>query len=104
MYRFNFDITRLLFSDDLIRTIAFVAGSGGSLFKNVYCDLKVTGEASHHEILDFIHNGSSVLITNHSNSERGFLWKFKELFAAKLENPAVQIIVSTKDADPLKVY
>lgn len=91
-------------SENFIQTVAFVAGSGGSLLKNVFCDLKVTGEASHHEILDSIHNGSSVVLTNHSNSERGFLWKFKEILASKLKNPSVEIVVSTKDADPLNVY
>ena len=89
--------------DDRVHTVAFVAGSGGSLLKNVFCDLKITGEASHHEVLDSVHNGSSVVLTNHSNSERGFLLKFKEILASKLKNPSVKIVVSTKDADPLNV-
>lgn len=72
--------------------------------KHIHCDLKVTGEASHHEVLDSIHKGSSVILTNHSNSERGFLWKFKEILASKLNNPSVQIVVATTDMDPLKVF
>lgn len=94
----------MYFIDEEIKTIAVVAGSGGSLLKNIYCDLKITGEASHHEVLDSIHNGASVIVTNHSNSERGFLLKFKEILASLLNNPNISIIVSNTDSDPLKVY
>ncbi|XP_065200996.1 NIF3-like protein 1 isoform X2 [Planococcus citri] len=87
-----------------IKTIAFVAGSGGSVMKNIHCDLKITGEASHHEVLDSVHNGASVILTNHSNSERGFLAKFKEILGSLLNNSCVSIVVSKTDSDPLKVF
>lgn len=73
------------------------------MLKNVDCDLKVTGEASHHEVLDCVHNGSSVILTNHSNSERGFLQQFKQILATKLNDPNVKISVSETDSDPLSV-
>lgn len=81
-----------------------MAGSGGSMLKSMHCDLKITGEASHHEVLDSVHNGGSVILTNHSNSERGFLTKFKEILASALNNSCVSIFVSSTDSDPLKVF
>ncbi|XP_077302911.1 NIF3-like protein 1 [Arctopsyche grandis] len=84
-----------------IKSVALCAGSGSSLLRSIRADLYLTGEMSHHDVLDAIHNGASVILTNHSNSERGFLSKF----APKLEemlNKQVQIMISTNDCDPLK--
>lgn len=39
----------------------------------VFTWLLLTGEMSHHEVLDAVHKGSHVILTRHSNSERGFL-------------------------------
>ena len=33
----------------------------------------LTGEMSHHEVLDAVHAGTTVILAEHSNSERGFL-------------------------------
>lgn len=35
--------------------------------------IEYTGEMSHHEVLDAVHKGIHVILTRHSNSERGFL-------------------------------
>jgi putative NIF3 family GTP cyclohydrolase 1 type 2 len=62
----------------------------------------VTGEMLHHDILDAVHKGTSVILTNHSDSERGFL---KDVFAKELTSMlknAVAISVSKEDEDPLK--
>ena len=87
-----------------MQTIAFVAGSGGTTLKNTASDLKVTGEATHHDILDTIHHGGSIVLAGHSNSERGFLWKFKDVLASMLNNPFVQIVISSRDVDPVLIY
>lgn len=63
--------------------------------------LCILGEMGHHEVLDAVHNGVSVILTNHSNSERGFLRKFAPKFEEML-NKQVQIMISTNDHDPLK--
>lgn len=86
--------------ETMINTIALCAGSGGSVLKDVPADLYITGEMSHHEVLDAVHSGTNVILTNHSNSERGFLTKFKEIIGGKL--PDVEFIVSEQDEDPLK--
>ncbi|XP_037936793.1 NIF3-like protein 1 [Teleopsis dalmanni] len=83
-----------------IKKVAVCAGSGASLLKGVEADLYVTGEMSHHELLDANHKKTSVILCNHSNSERGFLQVFKEQFN-KILNNECEIFVSQKDKDPL---
>lgn len=56
----------------------------------------------HHDVLDAIHKGTSVILTNHSDSERGFL----KIFASNLTNmlnKSVLVHVSENDIDPLKI-
>lgn len=54
----------------------------------------------HHDVLDAAQKGISVILTNHSDSERGFLKVFAGDFASKLDNK-VSVIVSECDKDPL---
>lgn len=87
----------------IVKTIAVCAGSGGSLLRKHKADLWITGELSHHEVLDAVHHGTSVILCEHSNSERGFLIDvFVEKLTTILENQ-VQVEVSKKDKDPLVV-
>ena len=39
----------------------------------LYLAFLLPGEMSHHEVLDAVHRGTHVILTRHSNSERGFL-------------------------------
>lgn len=57
-------------SDKPISTIAVCAGSGSSVFAGVQADLYLTGELAHHETLAYKAAGSSVIVTNHTNTER----------------------------------
>lgn len=57
---------------------------------------------SHHEVLDAVSNGTSVILSEHSNSERGFLAVFRERLSAHLPDP-VTVIISQNDRDPLQV-
>jgi len=88
--------------DAMIESVAICAGSGGSLLKNVKADLYLTGEMSHHEALDAVHHGTSVVLCEHSNTERGFLSKWKDVLQNALGED-VDIIVSQSDRDPLLV-
>uniref|UniRef100_A0A8C8VR97 NIF3-like protein 1 n=1 Tax=Pelusios castaneus TaxID=367368 RepID=A0A8C8VR97_9SAUR len=63
---------------------------------------KTLGEMSHHEVLDAVANGRSVILCEHSNTERGFLSELRDMLATHLENK-INIIVSEKDRDPLQV-
>jgi dinuclear metal center YbgI/SA1388 family protein len=88
-------------SPSLVKSVAMCAGSGASVFKGVKADLFLTGELSHHEVLALVAAGACVLLTEHSNSERGYLPVLKRKIEAGC--PGVQVLVSTVDADPLRV-
>ncbi|KAL0841989.1 hypothetical protein ABMA28_014210 [Loxostege sticticalis] len=86
--------------DDTVSTIGLCAGSGGSVLKGVSADLYLTGEMLHHDVLDAAQKGISVILTNHSDSERGFLRIFSSNLEKRLDNQ-VQVFVSKLDKDPL---
>ncbi|XP_051968591.1 NIF3-like protein 1 [Xyrauchen texanus] len=88
--------------DSMVRTVAVCAGSGASVIQGVKADLYVTGEMSHHEVLDAVSKGTSVILSDHSNSERGFLAIFKERLNAQLGD-TVSVAISQRDRDPLQV-
>jgi len=83
-----------------VNTVGICAGSGGSLLRGLQVDLVITGEMSHHELLDFNHNGTTVLLCNHSNSERGYLREFLLKLNDGLQG-ACELLISEKDKDPL---
>ncbi|XP_026742497.1 NIF3-like protein 1 isoform X3 [Trichoplusia ni] len=83
-----------------IKTVALCAGSGSSVLKGAVADLYLTGEMLHHDVLDAAQKGISVILTNHSDSERGFLKVFSNNFQNLLNNE-VQVFVSKLDKDPL---
>lgn len=86
----------------LVRTIAICAGSGGGVFKGVKADLFYTGELSHHEALYFTETGSSVVVCNHSNTERAYLAVMKEKLAKELADAEIEI--SAVDKDPYETW
>ena len=93
-------------SESMVTSIAVCAGSGGSVLRDVFgtVDLVVTGEMSHHEVLDAKFNGTSVILTEHSNSERKFLTEFKSTVENIKLLPNCELLISELDKDPLDVY
>lgn len=87
------------YTDSKINSAAAVAGSGASLLRGVKADLYLTGEMSHHDLLDAVHDNVTVVLANHSNTERSYL----KVFAGKLleELPQLTVHVSKVDRDPL---
>jgi len=85
-----------------VSSVGVCAGSGGSVLAAAQVDLILTGEMSHHEVLDFVHRGVSVILTDHSNTERGFHSYIRGELEKLLDNK-VEIHVSTVDKDPLEV-
>lgn len=59
---------------------------------------------SHHDVLDAVHNNVSVILCNHSNSERGYLKEFKDTLGKLLNDNSIEILLSETDADPLVTY
>ncbi|XP_068263753.1 NIF3-like protein 1 [Nyctibius grandis] len=88
--------------DSPVKKAALCAGSGSSVLKGMEADLYLTGEMSHHDVLDAVANGISVILCEHSNTERGFLSELRDMLAVHLQNK-INIIVSEKDRDPLQV-
>uniref|UniRef100_A0A452HFY4 NIF3-like protein 1 n=1 Tax=Gopherus agassizii TaxID=38772 RepID=A0A452HFY4_9SAUR len=85
-----------------VKVAAVCAGSGSSVLQGVEADLYLTGEMSHHEVLDAVARGISVILCEHSNTERGFLSELRDMLATHLENK-ITVIVSERDRDPLQV-
>lgn len=85
-----------------VNSIAVCAGSGGSVLKGCEgVDLYLTGEMSHHEVLDAVQRGISVVLCDHSHTERGYL----ETFAERLRHEAhgVNVHISDRDLGPLTI-
>jgi putative NIF3 family GTP cyclohydrolase 1 type 2 len=85
-----------------IARVAVCSGAGGSLFERVSgVDLFVTGEMRHHDVLAKLRAGASVILSEHTHTERGFLPELArtlvELAAGELD-----VVVSARDADPLQ--
>ncbi|XP_075687053.1 phosphoribosylformylglycinamidine synthase isoform X3 [Rhinoderma darwinii] len=85
-----------------VRVMAVCAGSGSSVLSGVPADLYLTGEMSHHEVLDAVADGRSVILCEHSNSERGYLRELGAQITQCLEGK-VEVVVSQTDRDPLLV-
>ncbi|XP_075034897.1 NIF3-like protein 1 [Mixophyes fleayi] len=85
-----------------VSTMAVCAGSGSSILAGVPSDLYLTGEMSHHEVLDAVAEGHSVILCEHSNSERGYLRDLCSQIAETLEGK-VEVALSQADRDPLLV-
>jgi len=88
---------------NMVGSIACCAGSGGGLLRDVCADVYVTGEMSHHECLDAVSNGRTVVLCEHSNTERGFLRQSLKNTLMKLLDGKVDVLVSDVDKDPLVI-
>ncbi|OAG30787.1 hypothetical protein NEIG_00271 [Nematocida sp. ERTm5] len=64
--------------------------------------LIITGESSHHDLLYFQRMNVSVIVLEHSRSERGFLPILYTHIKALL--PSADIYISQKDKDPIEFY
>jgi dinuclear metal center YbgI/SA1388 family protein len=85
-----------------IARIALCAGAGGSLFEKVHAaDLFVTGEMRHHDVLAKLRAGSSVILSEHTHTERGFLPEFGRRLQG-LADGQLEVLVSERDRDPLR--
>ncbi len=86
-----------------IHSAAVCAGAGGSVFQHVESiDLLLTGEMRHHDILARVAAGTSVILADHSNTERGYLPHLAKWLADALGGD-VKVIVSSADSEPLKI-
>lgn len=88
---------------ELIRSVVVAGGSGSSIFTHgPRADLYVTGECGHHEVLACLRRGSSLLLTEHSTSERGYLAVYRERLL-QLVGQNLSIQLAEADVEPLVV-
>ena len=64
------------------------------------CELFLTGEMRHHDVLAAQAGGCAVVLAGHTNTERGYMKVLRKRLQRAL--PALDVTVSRKDADPLK--
>ncbi|CAH8827022.1 unnamed protein product [Trichobilharzia szidati] len=99
--------------DHPIQTVAVCAGSGGSLLCQtplaLTADLFITGELSHHDRLEAVSRGISVILAGHSVTERGFfkdrfIPDFRQLLAtipsSGPDSPHLELLISDVDHEP----
>lgn len=84
--------------------IGLCPGAGGSLLGPAIdqgCQLFLTGELRHHDVLDAQARGCTVVLAGHTNTERGYLKPLRRRLSDML--PEMTVVVSKRDADPLRV-
>jgi dinuclear metal center YbgI/SA1388 family protein len=90
-------------SGEPIESVAVCAGSGrGLLARATQSDLYLTGELGHHDVLFALSRGASVVLAEHSSSERGYL----AVLADRLKQRAkgdIEVLVSEADRDPVEL-
>lgn len=85
-----------------VRSVALCAGAGGKLFESVGAvDLLWTGEMRHHDVLERVATGTSVVLCDHTNTERGYLVRMAARLAGAV--PELDVGVSARDHEPLVV-
>ncbi|MCK4873465.1 MAG: Nif3-like dinuclear metal center hexameric protein [Phycisphaerales bacterium] len=88
-----------------IQTIGVCPGSGGSLLQTAIdqgCELFVTGEMRHHDVLSAAIQGCSVILAGHTNTERGYLPIYKDLIVERC--PDITVHISEADRTALLTY
>jgi dinuclear metal center YbgI/SA1388 family protein len=88
---------------EAVQRVAVCAGSGGAVFAGLPgFDLYVTGEMRHHDVLSKVAAGSSVVLAEHTNSERGYLPRLSARLLG-LTDGEVEVRISACDRDPLSI-
>ena len=84
-----------------IESLAVCPGAGGSMLSILDdVDLVITGEMRHHDVLGLNARGISVILTEHTNCERGFLTRYRAQLIEQMTE-TVQWRIAKSDKDPL---
>jgi dinuclear metal center YbgI/SA1388 family protein len=96
-------IARAPGSPSTVTHIGVVCGAGtaqASIARAEGCEVFITGEMKHHEVLEATNCGMSIILAGHTATERGYLPRLARRLADAL--PAMEFRVSTADTDPLR--
>jgi len=83
--------------------IGLSAGAGGSLLQTAIdrdCQVFITGEMRHHDVLAAQARGCTVILAGHTSTERGYLSILQNRLAEMLAG--AEVLVSKRDVDPLE--
>ena len=100
----NIEQLRIATTNDLdteIQTAACCAGSGFDSLSIFQVDLWLTGEMKHHDILHAQSRGISVILAEHTRTERGYLPLLKNKLASALGDD-IDIRVAKNDRCPIR--
>jgi dinuclear metal center YbgI/SA1388 family protein len=91
------------------RVIGACAGAGGGLVDEAItqgCDVYLTGEMRHHDVMAAIARGLTLLLPGHTNTERGYLPHYRERILAGLDGrlDAGAIMLSERDRASFDVW
>lgn len=87
-----------------VSVIGVCPGAGAELVSAAAkdgCELFVTGEMKHHEVIAALDQGVGVILGEHTSTERGYLPRL----ASRLEHalPGLRVTCSVSDTDPVRV-
>jgi dinuclear metal center YbgI/SA1388 family protein len=86
----------------VVSRIGVVPGAGASVANTAVserCQVFVTGEMKHHDVVAATAAGMSVVLAGHTSTERGFLPRLKERLERAV--PGVAFFLSREDREPL---
>lgn len=94
--------------DAAVTTVGVVPGAGGSMLglaRSEKCEVFVTGEMKHHDVLEALHSGMSVILAGHTNTERGYLARLAGRLRGMLDDGGAGVTVhpAREDRDPLVI-
>ena len=85
-------------------TCGVCVGAGGSMLAGAIsqgCQVFLTGEMRHHDVLAAQAAGCTVLIAGHTNTERGYLKLLRKRLRLALPKTA-EVTIARRDGDPLR--
>ena len=85
-----------------VRRVALCAGAGGSTLDHTDADALVTGEMKHHDLLAANARGVTVILSEHTHTERGYLPVLKKRLARELPDD-VSLLIARTDRDPVSL-
>lgn len=85
-----------------IASVAVCAGAGMAALESVRADAYVTGEMKHHDVLNAVARGTTVILSEHTHTERGYLPILRKRLS-KVTGGCVDIRVARADRDPIRL-
>jgi len=92
-------------SEEPASVVGVCPGAGASLLESAIadgCTLFVTGEMRHHEVIDAVSRGCSVILAGHTNTERGYLPRLRTRLLRTLGNAAPEVRLCESDRSPFR--